>query len=67
MARRTADRRSSDLHDRQPSCSSCRSVCRNKPPQDKEMPTAKRAPEGQQKPAEDCLKGVSVAYAPEID
>jgi hypothetical protein len=47
--------------------SSCRSVCRNQPSQDEEVAATQRAAEWQKQPVEGCLKGVPVAYAPEID
>ena len=47
--------------------SSGNSVGWNKPPKEKEVAAAERAPKGQKKPVEGRFKGISVAYAPEID
>jgi hypothetical protein len=43
------------------------SVCRGRPPKDKEMAAAERAPKRQKKPVESCLKGIPVFHTSKID
>src|SRR5579872_4706384 len=54
-------------HSRHISSESGSSVCRSRPPKDKEVATAERAPKRQKNPVESCFKGIPISDASEVD